>query len=213
MFKDRTDAGVQLGRALAGYIGRDVLVLAVPRGGVEVGSQVARHLNADFSILVSRKLPFVDNPEAGFGAIAEDGSRYICPYSTARLGWPTIERIIAEQKAELDRRVKVLRGGKALGDIEGRTVILVDDGIAVGSTIRVSIMLCKKRRARRIVVAVPVAGFDTAKEIAKLVDEIVVLECPDPFYAVAQVYENWYDVDDREVIEILSQWKQQAHRQ
>jgi len=211
MFKDRTDAGVQLGRALEHYSNRNVLVLAIPRGGVEVGRQAARHINADFSILISRKLPFDDNPEAGFGAIAEDGSRYICPHAV-RPAWPVVERIIAEQQAELDRRIKVLRQGRPLPDIEGRTVILIDDGIAAGSTMRVSIMLCRRRQARRIVVAVPVAGLDTAKELARLVDEIVVLECPQVFYAVAQVYNDWYDVDDREAIDILNQWNQQAHK-
>jgi len=185
MFKDRTDAGVQLGRALEHYSNRNVLVLAIPRGGVEVGRQAARHINADFSILISRKLPFDDNPEAGFGAIAEDGSRYICPHAV-RPAWPVVERIIAEQQAELDRRIKVLRQGRPLPDIEGRTVILIDDGIA--------------------------AGLDTAKELARLVDEIVVLECPQVFYAVAQVYNDWYDVDDREAIDILNQWNQQAHK-
>jgi len=203
MFKDRTDAGRQLAVELEKYSGKKALVLAIPRGGVEVGYQVSIHIKADLAILVSRKLPFPDNPESGFGAISEDNSRYISPSAAAWLDQTTIERIIARQQAELHRRIEILRKKQPLPPIEGRTVILVDDGIAMGSTMRVSIMLCKNQKAARIIVAVPVAGRDTIRDIAGLVDEVTVLESPTPFYAVAQVYENWYDVGDEEVIRIL----------
>lgn len=211
MFSDRTDAGCRLALALGKYKDKKVLVLAIPRGGVEVAYQVATYLNADFSILVSRKLPFPDNPEAGFGAIAEDGSIFIFPYAASLLTQDRINRIIEEQKKELSRRIKVLRGGQALPEIKNKTVILVDDGVAMGSTMRVSIMLCKNKRAKRIIVASPVASPDVAGEITGLVDEAVFLETPEYFRAVADAYMNWYDVPDSEVIDIMQQWARQKH--
>ena len=158
MFTDRRDAGQRLARALEQYRGRNALVLAIPRGGVEVAGQVAKHLNTDLSILVSRKLPFPDNPEAGFGAIAEDGSTFIFRDAGLWLSGETIEEIIQEQRAEIQRRIQVLRKNQPLPEMTGRIVILVDDGLAMGSTMRAAISLCNKRKPRRIVVAVPVAA-------------------------------------------------------
>lgn len=205
MFEDRTDAGQKLAYALEEYKDREnVLVLAIPRGGAEVGYRVAEHLDADFSLLVTRKLPYPSHPEAGFGAIAEDGSTYIYEDAARRLSPEAIRRIAREQRQEIERRVEVLRGGRPLPTIRGRTVILVDDGIAAGSTMRASIQLCKNREAARIVVGVPVAGERTTEEIEQLVDEVVVVEQPAFFRAVAQVYRAWYDVPDREVLEIMT---------
>jgi putative phosphoribosyl transferase len=203
VFDDRKDAGKKLARALEKYKDKKVLVLAIPKGGVEVGCQVAAYLNADFSIIISRKLPFPDNPEAGFGAIAEDGSAFIFDFARDMYPKDTIDRILLEQKTETERRIEVLRKGKPLPEIRARTVILVDDGIAMGSTMRASIKLCKNKKAKKIIVAAPVAGRDTARSIARMVDEIIILETPIFFQAVAQVYKNWYDVPDEEVIKIL----------
>jgi putative phosphoribosyl transferase len=203
VFDDRKDAGKKLARALEKYKDKKVLVLAIPKGGVEVGCQVAAYLNADFSIIISRKLPFPDNPEAGFGAIAEDGSAFIFDFARDMYPKDTIDRILLEQKSEIERRIEVLRKGKPLPEIRARTVILVDDGIAMGSTMRASIKLCKNKKAKKIIVAAPVAGRDTARSIARMVDEIIILETPIFFQAVAQVYKNWYDVPDEEVIKIL----------
>jgi len=203
MFIDRKDAGGKLGRVLQKYKDEKVLVLAIPKGGVEVGYQVAKYLNSDFSIIISRKLPYPDNPEAGFGAIAEDGSTFIIDYAAHGLSPDTIARIVKEQNQEIKRRITTLRGDKPLPEIAGRTVILVDDGIAMGSTMQAAISLCKGKKAKRIVVASPVAGPSTAAELAEVVDEVVILEQPVFFRAVAQVYENWYDVSDEEVIQIM----------
>lgn len=211
MFDDRRDAGEQLARALADYRGKDVVVLAIPRGGVEVGYQVARALDADFSLVIARKLPFPDNPEAGFGAIAEDGSAVIIEQAAYGLPRDTIERIVEFQRNEITRRIQVLRRGNSLPDLKDRTVILVDDGIAMGSTMRAAIKLCENQGARRIVAAVPVTGERVAREIGALVDEIVVLEKPPFFRAVAQVYRNWHDVSDREVLEIMDAWRSGEH--
>ncbi len=206
MFEDRKDAGERLARALEKYKNKKVLVLAIPRGGIEVGYEVAKYLNADLSILVSRKLPYPDNPEAGFGAIAEDESTFIFEDAARWLSKETIDRIIKEQKQEIKRRIEVLRKGRPLPEITNRVVILVDDGIAMGSTMRAAIMLCKNKKVRKIIVAAPVSGRAVAEEIGKMVDEIVILEKPVFFQAVAQVYRNWCDVSDEEVIGIMGGW-------
>jgi putative phosphoribosyl transferase len=203
MFKNRKDAGEKLAKALEKYRAENPLILAIPRGGVEVGLQVAKKLNADFSLIIARKLPFPDNPEAGFGAIAEDGSTFIFENAYNWLSEESIEKIKKEQIDEIRRRINALREGETLPEIKGRNVILIDDGIAMGSTMRAAIELCKNRKARKIVVAAPVAGREVAEEIGRRVDELVVLEIPAYFRAVAQAYENWYDVSDEEVLDLL----------
>jgi len=204
MFEDRKNAGKKLAKTLEKYKGKDIIVLAIPRGGVEVGYQVAKHLNSSFSLLISRKLSFPHNPEAGFGAIAEDGSTFIFDDAYKWLAKNKIKEIKSQQREEIARRIKVLRDGKSLPKIKNRIVILIDDGLAMGSTMRVAISLCKNKKAKKIVVAVPVAGRDVAKKIGKMVDEIIALEMPILFQAVAQVYRNWYDVTDSEVIDLLN---------
>ena len=207
MFNDRKDAGEKLARALTTYKDKNPLILAIPRGGVEVAYHVAKYLNADLSIIVSRKLPYPDNPEVGFGAVAEDGSTFVLRDAERWLSKKTIDRIVKEQKQEIKRKISVLRKGRPLPEIIGKNVILVDDGIAMGSTMRASIMLCRNKKAGKITVAVPVSGEDVEEEIGKMVDEIIVLEKPVFFQAVAQVYYYWYDVPDREVVEIMEKWK------
>lgn len=211
MFADREDAGRQLAQALEGYRDTNALILAIPRGGVQIGYEVAKALDAELSLIVTRKLPYPDNPESGFGAVAEDGSVFLYPEAAHHLAEAMIERIKADQRDEIERRIALLRGGRPLPEIAGRTVILVDDGIAMGSTMRASIELCKHHRAGRLVVAVPVAGERAIREIEPLVDDIVVLESPPYFRAVAQVYERWYDVPDREVLTLLERWRQQRN--
>jgi putative phosphoribosyl transferase len=203
MFKNRKDAGEKLAKALEKYRTEKPVVLAIPRGGVEVGLQVSKKLGADFSLIIARKLPFPDNPEAGFGAIAENGSTFIFQNAGYWLAGETIEQIKQEQIAEIERRVNALRGGKPLPDIAGRTVILVDDGIAMGSTMRAAIKLCRKKEAGKVVVAVPVGGREVSDSLATEADEMIVLEIPTYFSAVAQAYENWYDVSDEEVLDLL----------
>ncbi len=208
-FKDRADAGARLAEALEKYKGRHVLVLGIPRGGVEVAYQVALGLEGELSILVSRKLPYPDNPEAGFGAVAEDGSRVVSETAPYELDEAEISAIIRKQEEEIRRRIQVLRRGEPLPEIKGRTVILVDDGLAMGSTMTAAVSLCRKRKAKKVVVAVPVAGEWAAREVAKLADETVILTKPVPFFAVAQVYERWYDVPDKEVLSLLARWNDQ----
>jgi len=207
MFKDRKEAGNKLALKLDKYKNQNVLVLAIPRGGVEVGFEVAVYLNSDFDILVSRKLPIPYNPEAGFGAIAEDGSAYIYKDASLWVQKNEIERIKKEQINEIKRRIEVLRGGRPLTAVESRVIILIDDGLAMGSTMRASIQYCRNKNAKKVIVAVPVSGEDVFYEIKQLVDDAYILEMPYNFMAVAQAYLNWYDVTDEDVIELMKKWK------
>ena len=207
MFIDRTDAGIKLGKALLKYKGQDTIVLAIPRGGAEIGYQVAKALDAPLSLIIARKLPLPWSPEAGFGAVAEDGSIWLVPGFRSYLTPDTVEEIIAGQTAEIRRRIDALRAGRELSDIKGRTVILVDDGIAMGSTMRASVEYCRNRKAGKVVVAAPVTGRDTAGDMEGIADDVVILELPPNFRAVAQVYRKWYDVPDEEVLEIMEKVK------
>lgn len=208
MFDNRQDAGRQLAAMLEKYAEEDVLVLAIPRGGVEVGCEVAKALSADFSIIVARKLPFQDDPEAGFGAIAEDGSTYLIPEARLWLDPEIIKKAKKEQKKELSRRIKVLRRGKCLPKLRGKTVILVDDGIAMGSTIRAAVMLLKRKKAKKIIIAAPVSSQVMVSRLKTLVDEVVMVETPPFFTSIATSYRDWYDVSDEEVIDILKKWEE-----
>jgi len=207
MFSDRKEAGRKLAEALEKFRDEDPLVLAIPRGGVEVGYEVASGLDADLSILVTRKLPFPHNPEAGFGAVAEDGTVFMFEGAGKWVDGIEVHRIVEEQKEEAARRVRALREGRDLPPLKNRTVILVDDGIAMGSTMTASIMMCRGREAGKIVVAAPVSGQSTAQRMGELADEAVILETPPGFRAVAESYEMWYDVPDGEVIDIFNRWK------
>jgi len=208
MFADRKDAGLKLAAALEEKNIKNPIVLAVPRGGVEVGYYAARHLEADFSLIVTRKLPFPYNPEAGFGAMAEDGSLYIQKEAQKWLDRKTINNVIDEQKKEIIRRIKNLRNNEPFPKIKNRNVILVDDGIAMGSTIRASIAMCRKQEAGKIIVAAPVSGPDMEKTLKTECDEVIILEKPVGFQAVAQVYLNWYDVSDSEVKKFMENWRE-----
>jgi len=208
MFRDRSDAGKRLGEALSGYRKAEgVIVLAIPRGGVEIGFEVAKALESDFDLLICRKLPYPFNPESGFGAIAEDGTIYINPRAQIPMSEEEVLAIVRQQQEEIRRRIEVLRGGRPLPSLEGRTVILTDDGIAMGSTMHAAVEMCRHRGAGRVIVAVPVAGPHSVREFSALADGLVVLESPPDFYAVAQVYANWYDVSDEEVLEIMERWR------
>lgn len=212
MFADRQDAGQQLAELLIKYADDDPVVLAIPRGGVEIGYEVAKQLHCELDLIIVRKLPYPHNPEAGFGAIAEDGSTYLHPTGARGLSEETINSVMGAQLAEIERQATVLRRGRPLTDTAGRRVILVDDGIAMGSTMHAAIALCRKRGARSIIVATPVTGEATAIELEREVDEVVVLEMPRRFYAVAQVYETWYDVSDREALETMARWREEQEK-
>lgn len=202
MFRDRADAGEQLADALEPLRDRDdLVVLAIPRGGTELGHRVARRLDAPLHLLVVRKLPYPDTPEAGFGAVSEGGAE-VTRDAAERLPEETVERVRREQRRELRRRVEELRTDP-LPDLEGRTVVLVDDGVATGSTMLAAVRDCRGRGADEIVVAVPVAGPEAAEGLAEEADRVVALETPERFRAVAQVYEHWRDVTDEEARAVM----------
>ncbi len=204
MFHDRADAGEALAKALAKYAGRDdVIVLAIPRGGVEVGAAVAKRLGADFDMIMCRKLQYPYTTESGYGAICEDGTIYINEAAAANVSQSDIYRQIEIQKAELAHRIQHLRGGRALKDVRDKIVILVDDGIAMGSTMIAAISMLRKLHPKKIVVAVPTASPRVVEYLRSIADDVVALYTPEPFYAVADAYANWYDVSDEEVLEIL----------
>jgi putative phosphoribosyl transferase len=200
MFEDRKDAGQKLGIALEAYRGTDAVVLAIPRGGVEVGYYIAEYLHLPFSVVIVRKLPFPDNPEAGFGAIAEDGSVYFIKRYSRALPQKMVKSIIEQQKEEVKRRIEVFRGTKPLPKVSGKSVIVVDDGIAMGSTTQAAVMMCRNKKAGKVIAAAPVASPSAAKELERTADEVVILERPAIFFAVAEFYKNWYDVPDEEVL-------------
>lgn len=203
MFSDRKDAGQRLGKALEAYLRCDGVVLAIPRGGVEVGFYAAGYLDVPLSVVIVRKLPFPDNTEAGFGAMAEDGSMYLHEEIAQGIPPETAARIRDEQQREVERRIRTLRDGKPLPNLAGKTVILVDDGVAMGSTMQAAILLCRHQNAAKVVAAAPVGGPSAVQELNKTADAVVVLETPKYFRAVAQAYQHWYDVPDEEVRRIL----------
>lgn len=204
MFKDREDAGLQLAEALLTYQNGQPLILAIPRGGVELGFHVSRRLQCDFSIIICRKLGYPEHPEAAFGAIAEDGSIYIDPRVLKVLSEEKIREVRKREEAEIKRRIKKYRQGSPLPELKGRTVILVDDGIATGATLFSAIKLCKNKMVKRLIVAAPVSGIQMYKILQNKVDEVVILETPSDFFAVSQAYQDFQRVNDEDVIEFMN---------
>ncbi len=204
-FLDRTDAGKQLAEALARFAKRpEVLVLALPRGGVPVAFEVAKALEVPLDVFVVRKLGTPGNEELAMGAIASGGIRVLNQNVVGALHIPPdlIDEAAARELEELERRERVYRKGRAAFDLRGRTVIVIDDGIATGSTMRAAIKALKTA-ASRIVVAVPTVAFETAAELRPEVDELVTLMTPTNFYAVGQWYEDFSQTTDSEVIDLL----------
>lgn len=212
IYYDRSEAGVELGELLAGYCDRNALILAIPRGGVVVGYEVAKILHGELSIVITKKLPHPLQEELAIGALAEDGSVYLTAYSR-NIAENKIREIIRTQQREIESRIRRFRNGKPLPEMRNRIVIIVDDGIATGSTIVPAIKLCRTRKAARVVVAAPVSGRRYASEIDTLADEVCVAEQPDDFYAVGQVYEDFHHLSDKEVTDLLRHAADEFNRQ
>jgi putative phosphoribosyl transferase len=204
MFDDRTDAGKRLAEALGQYEGTAPIILGIPRGGVEVAYQAAKALALSFSIIVVRKLPFPDSPESGFGAVAEDGSLVIIPNARWMVSQAQVDRIVEQQQEEVARRIRILRNGRPLPDLKGRHIILIDDGIAMGSTTRAAVVCCRNFGASRVTVAAPAASPNACAALEASTDEVIVLESPPGFRAVADFYRKWYDVSDEEVVAVMA---------
>jgi predicted phosphoribosyltransferase len=213
LFQDRAHAGAELGRRMTAYRGRnDVLVLGLPRGGVPVAYEVARELDVPLDIFLVRKLGVPGHEEFAMGAIASGGVRVLNSSVVDALAIPTdvIDRVAAREQRELDRREALYRQGQPPADVRGRTVVLIDDGLATGSTIRAAVAALRPRGVRRIVVAVPVAAPETCDEFRAEVDEIICAETPARFSAVGQFYENFSQTTDEEVQELLARARQDA---
>ena len=207
IFVDRRDAGYELGKLLEKeYKGKGVLVLGIPRGGVVVAYEVAQVLNGQLSVVITKKLPHPSQEELAVGAIAEDGSVYLTQ-AGRQLSTDILNAIIKEQWAEIQSRIQRFRQGKPLPAMDDRTIILVDDGIATGSTLVPAIQLCKNRGAARVVVAAPVAGKDLLPEIRTLANDVVIVGQPENFYAVGQVYNDFHHLSDEEVISLLEDFE------
>jgi putative phosphoribosyl transferase len=206
IFTNRTEAGRLLARQLKSFARRkDVLVLGVPRGGVPVAFEVATALHVPLDIFVLRKLGVPGHEELAFGALASGGVRVLDSQIVEALSLSSldIELAAAREQAELERRERVYRGERSPLDIKGKTVILVDDGIATGSSMRAAISALRRRKPARLVVAVPVAPPSTCHRLRAEVDDLVCVETPEPFYAIGQFYRDFSQVTDEEVSDLL----------
>jgi putative phosphoribosyl transferase len=207
-FRDRIDAGLRLADALGAYANRrDVLLLALPRGGVPVAAQAAMKLNAPLDILVVRKLGVPFHRELGMGALASGGVRIINKEIVDALGISTedIETVAREEEHELDRREKAYRGDVPAAKVEGKTVILVDDGIATGSTMLAAVAAARQLKAVSVIVAVPTIAASTYRKMREVADDVVALLVPEEFYAVGQWYESFPQTTDQEVRKHLAE--------
>jgi len=205
-FRDRTEAGQLLATQLTAYADRPgVLVLALPRGGVPVAFEVARALHALLDVMIVRKLGVPGYEELALGAIASGGMRVLNDDVIHMLGISEeeINRVAAREQREVERRERLYRGDRPACEVSGQTVILVDDGIATGATMRAAVAAVKQRQPARIVIAVPVAAAATCEEFAAEVDELVCVLRPEAFFAVSFWYEHFVQTSDQEVRDLL----------
>jgi predicted phosphoribosyltransferase len=207
-FFNRTEAGQFLAESLSAYADReDVIVLALPRGGVPVAAEVAKRLNAPLDVFVVRKLGLPGHPELAMGAIASGGVRVFNGEIVNGLRIPdeVIDAVSGEELIELQRREKVYRAGLPPLEVEGKTVIVVDDGIATGSTMLAAVAALRQLNAAYIVIATPVVAASTYREMQRAADEVAAVMIPENFYAVGQWYEDFSQTSDEEVGELLAQ--------
>lgn len=210
--QDRAEAGRRLARRLRHFSGGDTLVLALPRGGVPVAFQIAAALGADLDVFVVRKLGVPLQPELALGAVASGGTRVMNEKLVQTLGLPQeeVERIAAVELEELRRRERAYRGDRPFPAIAGRTVILVDDGAATGASMRAAVQALRVHAPSRLIVALPVAPADVARDLAKEVDEVICLASPEPFQAVGAWYVSFPQLTDREMRELLERGRPRA---
>jgi putative phosphoribosyl transferase len=206
LFRNRTEAGRLLAARLMKYAGRsDVLVLALPRGGVPVALEVARTLHAPLDVFLVRKLGLPGHQELAMGALATGGIRILNEdvIRTLRIPDEVVDAVAAGEQEELERRERVYRGGRPAPDVRGRIVVLVDDGLATGSTMRAAVAALRRQGPAQIVVAVPVGAPETCAEFQDEADEAICVRAPEPFYAVGLWYEDFSQITDEEVHDLL----------
>jgi len=203
-FRNREEAGRRLGERLSDLRGDDVVVLGIPRGGVEVAAVVADALGAPLDVVIPRKVGAPRNPELGLGAVAGDvvvlDDRLI---EALAVDANYLRREIEQQRREIERREALYRGGRPPLDLAGRTVIVVDDGVATGGTAAAALRWAGARGAAKVVLAVPVAPPDAVRRLARDCDQVISLATPSHFYAVGQWYDDFAQVPDERVVELL----------
>jgi putative phosphoribosyl transferase len=205
-YRDREEAGRVLAPRLDAYRGKDALVLAIPNGGVAVGASIAESLGLELHLLIVRKIQFPDNPEAGFGAVGSDGTVVLDERLLGHMHLSPEQVDAQKEKALRSVRERLIRFGDRarLPVLRDRTVILVDDGLASGSTMEAAVYIVRAHKPKQLVVAVPTTSRSAYQRIKPLVD---YLACPDvsrlPVFAVADAYERWYDVDEEEVVQLM----------
>jgi putative phosphoribosyl transferase len=213
-FRDRVDAGRQLAKALAVYSDRDDLqLLALPRGGVPVAFEVARALRAPLDVFIVRKLGLPGHEEYAMGAIA-GGVTVLDDAVVKRFGITAsaVADVIDRERLELQRREELYRGGQPAPELAGKTVILIDDGLATGSTMKAAVAALRKEKARRVIVAVPIGAYDTCEMLRDEADAVVCAQTPEPFYAVGVWYDDFKQTTDEEVRELLDTAARQLPR-
>jgi predicted phosphoribosyltransferase len=207
VFTNRADAGRQLAGRLGAYAGRpDVVVLALPRGGVPVAAEVAAQLAVPFDVFLVRKLGVPGHPELAMGAIAEGGVMVVSTAIVAELGIPrpALEQVAARERLELERRDILYRGGRRRPDVKDRVVILIDDGLATGATMEAAVMALREQHPARIVVAAPVGAQEACERLGQVADEVVCASVPRSFMAVGQWFRNFEQTSDDEVKALLA---------
>ena len=210
-FSDRVDAGKRLASALKSFSGQDGIVLAIPRGGIVVAYEIAKELVLPLDVIIPHKIGAPDNPELAIGAMTEDGTTILDENLVAYLGVSRdyIREESARQKKEIERRLKTYRQNEPYPNFKGRDVIIVDDGIATGSTMKAALASVKNQGARSVTVAVPVGPPSTIKEFKKLAEKVVCLYTPEYFAAIGQFYDDFGQTSDEEVIQLLKKAKKE----
>ncbi len=206
VFEDRGDAGLRLAKMLEQFRGKNAVVLAIPSGGVPVGLAVSSYLDLPFDLLIIRKIPIPGDTEAGFGAVSLEGDMLLndSMVKMLRLSDKEIMELAKPVKAELEARNNIFRRGRPMPDLEGKTVILADDGLASGYTMMAAARLVRRRKPAMIVVAVPTASLNTIEVLSDYVDMVVCLNIRSGYsFAVADAYRNWYDLSREEVVSML----------
>jgi len=213
-FTDRIDAGKRLASVLKDFTGKNGVVLAIPRGGVVVGFEIAKALNLHLDVIIPRKIGSPENPELGIGAVAEDGTtildNQLIKYLAVSKEYVAIET--QRQKHEIGRRLKLYRQDASYPNIKGLDVIVVDDGIATGSTMKAALASVRNRGASSVTVAVPVGSPSTIEELNELADRVVCLYTPEYFQAIGEFYNDFSQTPDEEVIRLLRESKQKPDR-
>ena len=207
LFRNRTDAGRQLGARLAAYAGRpDVIVLGLPRGGVPVAAEVGKVLGVAFDVFMVRKLGVPGHEELAMGAIAEGGISILNQELIGSLSIPDslVEQVTAREQLELARRARTFRGERQPALVAGRTVILIDDGLATGASMEAAILALRAQGPARIVVAVPVGARETCDRLSHIADEVISVQMPESFYAVGAWYDDFSQMTDDEVVTHLA---------